>query len=213
MQMMFEIIQENAFVIFMGAIGMFGCFLFGVAGRGLERLCAESCQMTSTNEPFIRQLKLRRENGMRINVSVHNTEAFVLKNMEKYKYLNMSVKDYLRAACLVQLVCIMLGLAGGVINENVWYTIYGFVCAAAISLVGKIEDLEGRERQIVVNMVDYFDNVLSFDKKVVETEGNEVYNKSEEDSLKQQKQSAYVPPAMSEEDKRLVDEVLKEYLT
>lgn len=215
MQEFIGIIEQNAFIILIAVTGLFGCLAFNMAGKGMAVLCNETASMTTSNHPFIKQIKLRRENGMRINVNISNTYVFVQKNMERYKYMNLPIRDYLKMAWLVQLLCVMLGLVGGVINGNVWYTAYGCVCAIAISCVGRIEDVERKEQQVVINIVDYFDNILTFDKKVVETEAKEDYNKNdmrEDNTSGTQKVSEPQTAAISEEQRQLIEEVLKEYL-
>ena len=141
-------VGENAFVILIALTGLFGCLAFSLAGKGLSILYNETISMTASTHPFIKQIKLRRENGMRINMNIHNTYAFVLKSMDKYKYLNLTVRDYMKVAWLIQLVCVMLGLVGGVIKANVWYTAYGCVCAVAVSCVGRIEDVERKSSRL-----------------------------------------------------------------
>ena len=211
----FGIIEQNIFIILIALTGMSGCIAFNLAGKGITMLCNETASMTTSNHPFIKQIKLRRENGMRINVNIRNTYAFVEKNMERYKYMNLPIRDYLRMAWLVQLLCVMLGLVGGVVKSNVWYTAYGCVCAIAISCVGRIEDVERKERQVVNNIVDYVDNILTLDKKVVETEPKEVYNKNdmqEEMVRDMPKTSQSHMASISEEQRQLIEDVLKEYL-
>lgn len=213
-------VGQNAFVILIAITGLFGCFAFSLAGKGLSILYNETISMTASTHPFIKQIKLRRENGMRINMNIHNTYAFVLKSMDKYKYLNLTVRDYMKVAWLIQLVCVMLGLVGGVINANVWYTAYGCVCAVAVSCVGRIEDVERKEQQIVVNMVDYFDNVLSQDRKRSEGLHEEVREDKPVQEAKVQEQQKVEPipvagqtmTAINEEQRKLIEEVLREYL-
>lgn len=215
MQEFIEIVEQNAFIILIAVTGMIGCMAFNLAGKGIAVLCKETASITTSNHPFIKQIKLRRENGMRINVNISNTYAFVQKNMERYKYMNLPIRDYLKMAWLIQLLCVMLGLVGGVVNDNVWYTAYGCVCSIAISCVGRIEDVERKEQQVIINIVDYFDNILTFDKKIVETETKEVYNKDDmqTDIVSQTKKSkeSHIA-AISEEQRQLIEEVLKEYL-
>lgn len=213
-------VGQNAFVILIAITGLFGCFAFSLAGKGLSILYNETISMTASTHPFIKQIKLRRENGMRINMNIHNTYAFVLKSMDKYKYLNLTVRDYMKVAWLIQLVCVMLGLVGGVVNANVWYTAYGCVCAVAVSCVGRIEDVERKEQQIVVNMVDYFDNVLSQDRKRNEGLHEEVREDKPAQEAKVQEQQKVEPipvagqtmTAINEEQRKLIEEVLREYL-
>lgn len=211
-------IGQNAFVILIALTGLFGCLAFSLAGKGLSILYNETISMTASTHPFVKQIKLRRENGMRVNMNIHNTYAFVLKSLDKYKYLNLSVREYMKVAWLIQLVCVMLGLVGGVINANVWYTAYGCVCAVAVSCVGRIEDVERREQQIVINMVDYFDNVLSHDRKNGESPREEVCDVKPAQEVRTQ---ALRPPvheaeqtitAINEEQRKLIEEVLREYL-
>ena len=213
-------VGQNAFVILIAITGLFGCFAFSLAGKGLSILYNETISMTASTHPFIKQIKLRRENGMRINMNIHNTYAFVLKSMDKYKYLNLTVRDYMKVAWLIQLVCVMLGLVGVVVNAIVWYTAYGCVCAVAVSCVGRIEDVERKEQQIVVNMVDYFDNVLSQDRKRSEGLHEEVHEDKPAQEAKVQEQQKVEPipvagqsmTAINEEQRRLIEEVLREYL-
>lgn len=227
MQDFTAIIGENIFAIIIAFIGLLGCLSFGLAGKGLMILYNESLSMTVSNHPFIKQIMLRRENGMRINNNVRNTYIFVLKNMERYKYLNLSINDYIKTAWLLQLMCVMLGLISGIIKENMWYTAYGCVCAIAVACVGKIEDVELRQQQVVVNIVDYFDNVLTFDR-VNEEAGQrdmEMDYKSEKDSTQEDlgnKEKAKTQAAgndikeeniiISDEQRKLIEDVLREYL-
>lgn len=233
MQNFLGLLQQNAFIIIIAVTGFFGCIVFNLAGKGLSKLYDETCIMTGSNNAFIKQLKLRRENGMRINVNIRNTYAFVMKNMDKYRYLNLSIRDYVKMAYLLQLVCVMLGLMGGVIHQNVWYAAYGCVCAIAVACVGRIEDIDRKEQQVIINIVDYFDNILTSDKKVVESRAKEDYNKNSMQVQRQTEQSGAVLFAevkesaakqtvstkdepgqlkINEEQRRLIEEVLKEYL-
>ena len=98
MQNFLSLMAENTFAIIIAVMGFFGCLAYGIAGKGMSVLYNESLSMTASSHPFIRQLKLRRENGMRINTSIHNTQAFVLKNMERYRYLNLSIDEYVNTA-------------------------------------------------------------------------------------------------------------------
>ena len=211
-------IGQNAFVILIALTGLFGCLAFSLAGKGLSILYNETISMTASTHPFVKQIKLRRENGMRVNMNIHNTYAFVLKSLDKYKYLNLSVREYMKVAWLIQLVCVMLGLVGGVINANVWYTAYGCVCAVAVSCVGRIEDVERREQQIVINMVDYFDNVLSHDRKNGESPREEVCDVKPAQEVRTQASRPLVHEAeqtitaINEEQRKLIEEVLREYL-
>ena len=81
MQEYLQLMEENVFVMVIAIIGIMGCAAYSLAGKGLNILYEESLSMTSTNNPFIKQLKLRRENGMRINVNISNTYAFIAKNI------------------------------------------------------------------------------------------------------------------------------------
>ena len=81
--------------------------------------------------------------------------------------------------------------------------------------MGRIEDVERKEQQVVINIVDYFDNILTFDKKVVETEPKEDYNKNDmqADTVAEAKKvNELQVAAISEEQRQLIEEVLKEYL-
>lgn len=213
-------VGENALVILIALTGLFGCLAFSLAGKGLSILYNETISMTASTHPFIKQIKLRRENGMRINMNIHNTYAFVLKSMDKYKYLNLTVRDYMKVAWLIQLVCVMLGLVGGVIKANVWYTAYGCVCAVAVSCVGRIEDVERKEQQVVVNMVDYFDNMLGQDRKKSVMQHEEMRDEKTAQEIKPQEQQKVEPipvsrqtmMAINEEQRKLIEEVLREYL-
>lgn len=213
MQNFSVIAGQNAIVIIIAITGLFGCLAFSLAGKGLAVLYNETISMTASNHPFIKQIKLRRENGMRINMNIHNTYAFVLKSMDRYKYLNLTIRDYMKVAWLIQLVCVMLGLVGGVINSNVWYTAYGCVCAVAVSCVGRIEDVEKKEQQVIINMVDYFDNVMTPDRKKEEAEHREIQaEEPEKEHCVKEPETVQTVTAINEEQRRLIEEVLREYL-
>lgn len=226
MDYIIETIKQNGFVIFIALTGVFGCLTLSLAARGLNKLYVESLMMTTTANAFLKQLKLRRENGMRINSSIHNTYAFVCKNMDKYKYLNMTIRDYIKMAWFIQLLCVMFGLVAGLINQNVWFTAYGCVCAIAVSCVSKMEDLSYKQQQIAMNIVDYFDNIVTADIKVLDEDDAKDSKNQEDDAnncanenmnseqrTAQQAGDENVQGVIIDADKRkLIEEVLKEYL-
>jgi len=80
MQNFLSLMAENTFAIIIAVMGFFGCLAYGIAGKGMSVLYNESLSMTASSHPFIRQLKLRRENGMRIN-----TEAYIIRRYSSSK--------------------------------------------------------------------------------------------------------------------------------
>ena len=169
-------LQENVFIWVIAVIGTMGCLAYSLAGKGLTLLHKETEKMTASNNSFIRQLKLRRENGMRINVNITNTEAFIVKNMDKYRYMGMRVHNYVRVGDFTAFLCLMLGFVAGIINDSLWYVMYAGVCTMAVKTVDRLENIPRKEYIVRMNMVDYFDNILTMDNKEMESEADVDYN-------------------------------------
>ena len=64
-------------------------FLMGIGANTilsgmLHHLIQETEEMENTNNSFLKQMKLRYKNCMRIGHEINNTEAFAGKYMERY---------------------------------------------------------------------------------------------------------------------------------
>lgn len=201
-----KLLQNNWVIIFMAVMGLIGCISFMLCGIGIDVLGKQARNISASKNPFVKQMKLRYENGEKVGGRKQSSYGYVIKYMEKYTFFNCPIRNYIRLAWLCMLSCMMVGLVGGIITANSWYVAYACVCAVAILCVGKIEDIDHKEMYVIYCFTEYFDNFLTFDKKTVESSADDDYNTIRKVDEPHDKNDDTAQ-------RQLIDEVIREFLT
>lgn len=184
-----------------------GTFLAGIGINAvltgcMRNLIRETEDMEGTDNGFLKQMKLRYKNCMRIGREIHNTEAFAGKYMDRYTSYGLSISVYEKIISVCSGICVITAVAGAFMYEDnaMYFLLMGFLAMYVISGLKRMTDVPAKRKKILRNIVDYFEN--RFAAATDETE-QENHTHGEEQSVKK---------GFTEEEKRIIDDILREYL-
>lgn len=181
----------------------------------------DASSMDSTQNTFLRQMKSKYKNYLKIGHEIHNTEAFAGKYLNKYKKHGLSLRAYEKLSSFCSGVCVICGGLGALTDKShaMEYLLIGFLAMYILLGSRRMIDVPGKKKQITVNIVDYFENHLLAATLEAESEQTQkdLY-KSDMDY--ERKSETYFTEEMpkdrfmglSDEEKRVIDEILQEYL-
>lgn len=185
-------------------------FLVGMIGNGILRndvneLLTEAEHIDNTRNSFFKQLKLRYENSIRLGHEISNTQAFADKYLGKYRCHGFTLEGIDKAVNFCGGLCVVLGLCGAMLNKNnaMEYLLVGFLAMYVVVGAKRMIDVPGKIRRTTVNIVDYFENRCF----AVTSEINTPNIKKVSDEMTNMDSAT-----LSDEEKRIIDEILREYL-
>lgn len=188
-------------------------FLMGIGANGVLRGCLQGLirdteEMETTDNTFLKQMKLKYKNCIRIGHEINNTEAFAGKFMDKYRNHGVSMSTYEKIISMCSFACVVGGLAGAFMDRHHTkeFLMMGFLAMYVINGIKNMIDLSGKRRKITRNIVDFFEN--RFYAVTEETPNNTSYKEDvKEKTMHKLEQKTY-----TEEEKRIIDDILREYL-
>ena len=190
-----------------------GAFLVGVAVNSalmntIRNLLRDTEEMEDTDNSFLKQMKLRYKNCMRIGHEIRNTEAFAGKYMDKYTNYGLSFAAFEKIISVCGAVCVITAIAGAMLDRSrlMQYLLLGFLAMYVINGLKNMADIRGNRKRITRNIVDFFEN-----RFVAVTE--ESRTRYEEPTAKNVvKEEKKVEKSFTDEEKRIIDDILREYL-
>ena len=187
-------------------------FLAGITINNILRkitvdLLEETEHFEDTSDSFFKQMKLRYENCLKIGHGINNTEAFAGKYLDKYKHKGISINGYEKLSGIMAGASVIFGICGALFNREfaMEYLLCGFLGMYIVTGYGKLLDVPGKRKRITLNIVDYFEN------RFYTAASMETHTEVHEDKEPEIKVSKEVSTVSSEE-RKLIDEILREYL-
>lgn len=217
--------------------------LIGAVGKWLasqkyRRLMKQGENLGSAKDKQLRQLKGRFENACRVNGKVPNVEAFVDRGLLEYRFLWTSLEKTDRIGRRMGVVllflgggCAWIGYRAGWGSEAAMAQLFmGAGMAALLFLWDLFLDTGEKRRILGTILTDYFENSLgirlSFRRGEETEDGEELLSEREENDLAYLKQSLdriatsreetesnCLTHRLTAEEEKLIQEILKEYLT
>lgn len=188
-------------------------FLMGICADGilsgnLKELIDDTEEMETTDNTFLKQMKLRYKNCLRIGHEINNTEAFAGKYMDKYRSHGISFQVYEKIASVCSGICVIGGLAGAFMERKYMmeFLMMGFIAMYIINGLKKMIDVRSKRRQITRNIVDFFEN-----RYYAVTEGKNDYS-STSDNVAEKTMEKLNNRVYTDEERRIIDDILREYL-
>ena len=188
-------------------------FLMGICADGilsgnLKELIDDTEEMETTDNTFLKQMKLRYKNCLRIGHEINNTEAFAGKYMDKYRSHGMSFQVYEKIASVCSGICVIGGLAGAFMERKYMMEFFmmGFIAMYIINGLKKMIDVRSKRRQITRNIVDFFEN-----RYYAVTEEKNDYS-STSDNAAEKTMEKLNNRVYTDEERRIIDDILREYL-
>lgn len=198
--MIYFMIIGTAFLMGIGAVAI-------ISGM-LHHLIQETEEMENTGNSFLKQMKLRYKNCMRIGHEINNTEAFAGKYMERYKSHGIGVNTYDKIASVCSGICVIGGLAGALMNREhiMEFLMLGFLAMYVINGMKRMVDIHSKKRRITRNIVDFFENRYYAATDEMKENGRNSDDIMEKTMEKLDKRE------YTEEERRIIDDILREYL-
>lgn len=188
-------------------------FLMGICADGilsgnLKELIDDTEEMETTDNTFLKQMKLRYKNCLRIGHEINNTEAFAGKYMDKYRSHGISFQVYEKIASVCSGICVIGGLAGAFMERKYMmeFLMMGFIAMYIINGLKKMIDVRSKRRQITRNIVDFFEN-----RYYAVTEEKNDYS-STSDNATEKTMEKLNNRVYTDEERRIIDDILREYL-
>lgn len=188
-------------------------FLMGICADGilsgnLKELIDDTEEMETTDNTFLKQMKLRYKNCLRIGHEINNTEAFAGKYMDKYRSHGISFQVYEKIASVCSGICVIGGLAGAFMERKYMmeFLMMGFIAMYIINGLKKMIDVRSKRRQITRNIVDFFEN-----RYYAVTEEKYDYS-STSDNVAEKTMEKLNNRVYTDEERRIIDDILREYL-
>lgn len=188
-------------------------FLMGICADGilsgnLKELIDDTEEMETTDNTFLKQMKLRYKNCLRIGHEINNTEAFAGKYMDKYRSHGISFQVYEKIASVCSGICVIGGLAGAFMERKYMmeFLMMGFIAMYIINGLKKMIDVRSKRRQITRNIVDFFEN-----RYYAVTDEKKDYS-SVNDNIAEKTMEKLNNKVYTDEERRIIDDILREYL-
>ncbi|MCM1307463.1 MAG: hypothetical protein NC223_02570 [Butyrivibrio sp.] len=186
-------------------------FLIGLAvntflRKRMNELVREAEGIEHTGFGFFRQLKLRYENCLKMGHEISNTAAFAEKYLDKYKIYGVKLGSFEKVSAFASGMCVVCGICGALLDKShtMEYLLVGFLAMYIISGTRRLIDIPGKKERITVNLVDYFEN--RFSAATAEPAVKQEREPSETSRTERRAKE------FSAEEKKLIDEILREYL-
>lgn len=195
------------FFILAGIAFLAGITINNILRKITGELLEETEHFEETSDSFFKQMKLRYENCLKIGHNINNTEAFAGKYLDKYKHKGISIAGYEKLSAIMAGLCVVCGIGGALVSKTyaMEYLLCGFLAMYIITGYGKLLDIPEKRKKITLNIVDYFENryyvAAAKETGNVEEETVEVGNLTSKEVSK-----------VSSDERKLIDEILREYL-
>lgn len=196
------------YFLIIAAAFLMGICADGILSGNLKELIDDTEEMETTDNTFLKQMKLRYKNCLRIGHEINNTEAFAGKYMDKYRSHGISFQVYEKIASVCSGICVIGGLAGAFMERKYMmeFLMMGFIAMYIINGLKKMIDVRSKRRQITRNIVDFFEN-----RYYAVTDEKKDYS-SVNDNIAEKTMEKLNNKVYTDEERRIIDDILREYL-
>ena len=166
--MMIQILESGQALYALAAVCVLGILARLTARTLYRRLIRETDNMALTKNRYLRDFRQKAENTYRLNQGIANTQAYLEKQLNGYRFLGVSLNGWGNLAGQMTVLCFLLGGAGSFLAY--WYrcdTYYIVLYATAGILAGLLTmfldigvNLPEKRSQLLSVLQDYLENSL-----------------------------------------------------
>ncbi len=185
---MFSIIVKEKIV----TISMLACFFVSILFRVLlaalyQKMIQETDNMATTNNKLLKQCKLKFSNCYQLNNGVSNIPVFVEKFINKLALGPFSFRMLYHMSGQMMLLSVIIsgvGVCRGIMAGYLFGEILPFYLGCMLELylyfaVTTMLDIEGRQKSLKINLIDYLENHLSSRIQVTRNDIQMLYGEEE----------------------------------
>lgn len=113
--------------------------------------------------PLMKQIVIKYSNCTKLEITIHNVNAFVEKIIENYKEYGLRFAEWEKVAKAMEYLIVMLSVAAAFAMRTSLDELYicatvGLLSALALHLCGRLTDTRGVRRTLLAETVDYLEN-------------------------------------------------------
>ena len=196
------------FYMLAAAAFLVGVICNSILRSGVNELTSNAENMETADNGFFRQMKLKYENTIKNGREINNMEAFAEKFLQKYRLRGFKLSSFEKGSSFAAGMCMIFGIAGAMMDKShvVEYVLVGFLAMYVIVGTRKMIDVQGKTKTVVVDIVDYFENRFYAAAK------EDVVKEPEKPAEKVEKKACEPEVRFTKEEKKIIDEILREYL-
>lgn len=149
------------------------CLLGSIAklqeGRIYKKLLRAAQEPERTDQPFMKQVRLKYKSYHRLEHQIHNIDAFIENHLFRYKTHGVGLERLHGITGSMMLLCVMASCMGVAVSVGMdlgnQYLMYHIVAGAiAVTLLEWVDVQSGtdsRRRMLIASLKDYLENVLA----------------------------------------------------
>ena len=165
---MLQFLETGRALYLLAAICLMGVISRLAPRRAYRRLMKETDNMTLTRNRFLRDLKQKAENTYRLNQGVHNTRAYLEKQLYHCRFLGISLSGWGNLSGQLTVLCFLAGAAAAFGSywyrcDNYYIVLYssvGMMTGLFTMMVDYGVNLGERRQQLLAALQDYLENSL-----------------------------------------------------
>ncbi|MEG2350570.1 MAG: hypothetical protein RSB57_08700 [Hungatella sp.] len=165
---MLQFLETGKALYVLTAVCLCGILSRFVARNLYQRLIKETDNMTLTKNRYLREFKQKTENTYRLTQGIHNTNAYLEKQLYGYRFAGISLEGWGNLSGQLTILCLLTG--GGAAFMSYWYrcdsyyiVLYGSVgmlTGLLTMLVDYGVNLSEKKQQLLAALQDYLENSL-----------------------------------------------------
>lgn len=165
---MLQFLETGKALYVLTAICLLGVMSRFLARNLYKRLIRETDNMTLTKNRYLRELKQKTENTYRLNQGIHNTLAYLEKQLFGFRFMGLSLNGWTSFSGQMTLLCFLAGGAAAFgsywfRSDNYYIVLYGsmgILTGLFTMLVDYGVNLSGKRHQLLTSLQDYLENSL-----------------------------------------------------
>ncbi len=138
-------------------------------GAIYQKMIKETDNMSSTNNKFLKQCKLKFANCYQLNEGVSNIPIFVDKFISKVSFMGISLTGFKHLSGQLMLLSIVAAGAGAcreivrgeTVGKVLPYYIISFLGLYVFFSISGLVDIQGKRERLKINLVDYLENHMA----------------------------------------------------
>lgn len=138
-------------------------------GAIYQKMIKETDNMSSTNNKFLKQCKLKFANCYKLNEGVSNIPIFVDKFISKVSFMGISLTGFKHLSGQLMLLSIVAAGAGAcreivrgeTVGKVLPYYIISFLGLYVFFSISGLVDIQGKRERLKINLVDYLENHMA----------------------------------------------------
>lgn len=208
--------------------GMTAAFILGVTSRIwlhnlYQRYIGDSQTMGNPKENLLKQIKIKFEGCYRINHGVNNTSALTKRYLYNYVYKGFTLNGIRNILWQSFYLCVFFSVAAMFsvyllklsTNLLLLYLIAGMLFCLGMLEINKISDISYKQDQLEANINDYLENTfanhLRYEMEVDVLQLQNAIEQTAANMEKERKVKKIDKTSFSEEDNRIIEEIMKEF--